>query len=111
MRFPFLALLIATVSCGAATAPDASSDKPKVSEATEGAQPDEVLAAYEGGTLTRADLKDYLGVTLIRLEADYRTQRFDAERNGLDEMLAEKLLEAEAVKTGAGTVEALLEKP
>jgi len=110
MRFSFLALIIATISCAAAPTPDGSSNNTPTAQAATGEDPNEVVAEFEGGSLTRADLNDYLGVTLIRLEAEYQTQRFDAERNGLDEMLAEKLLEAEAIKTGAGTVEVLLER-
>lgn len=108
MRIPMLTLLITTLSCGAATPSTTTEASPSVTQPV-GAGDDTVVASFDGGTLTRKALVDYLGVSLIRLEADYQTQKYDAERNGLNELLAEKLLEAEAARTGAASVDALLE--
>lgn len=110
MRLPMLTLLITTLSCGAAT-PSTPTPTKAASPVTQRADADDnaVVASFDGGTLTRKELVNYLGVSLIRLEADYQTQKYDAERNGLNELLAEKLLEAEAARTGAASVDALLQ--
>ncbi len=73
------------------------------------ASSDEVVVTWSGGQLTRGDLMEYTGVQLIQLEAKYLTERHDALRASLDEILSEKLLELEATAGGHKDVEALLE--
>jgi protein-disulfide isomerase len=70
--------------------------------------PGATVVTWDGGALTQGELQDYLGVQLIKLEAEYLTQRYEAERSGLDELLSEKLLEAEAAAGGYADVDALL---
>jgi protein-disulfide isomerase len=70
--------------------------------------PGATVVTWDGGSLSQGELRDYLGVQLIKLEADYLTQRYEAERVGLDEMLSEKLLEIEATAGGHADVDALL---
>jgi protein-disulfide isomerase len=75
------------------------------------ANPDEgVVAAWEGGSLTYADIKKDIAMDLLRLEADFLTNRYDAETAALDDQVNTRLLEAEAKKQGLADPGALLKK-
>jgi protein-disulfide isomerase len=101
MRPLCLFVLTLVLSCASAEPQaQATSDAPTSSS---------TVVTWKGGALTRAELKDYVGVELIRLEADYLSKAYEAERNGLDEVVSEKLLELEAVAGGHEDVDALLE--
>jgi len=74
-----------------------------------GATPrDAVVATWNGGTVTYGDLADELGVQLVQIEVEYLNGKYQAESQGLDQMVVTKILEAEAVAGGFGEVDALL---
>ena len=102
MKLALLALTIA--ACGSTT--------PAQSASTNGAAtpaPDTTpVATWSGGTITSSDLDDSIGVTLIKLEADFLKGQYEARQQGLDALLGERVLEAEAKSRGIETVEALL---
>lgn len=68
-----------------------------------------VVAAWSGGQLTYGELKQDIATELTRLEADYLTNRYDAEAAALDDRVNQAILEAEAKKQ-AIDVSALLKK-
>ncbi len=69
---------------------------------------DTVVGTWNGGTVTYGDLADELGVKLIQIEVEYLTNKYQTESQGLDQMLVEKILEAEAKAQGKPDVDALL---
>ncbi len=102
MRAFALLFFCLTLGCASATKTEVVSlDAPTGS--------DNVVVTWSGGQLTQGDLTEYAGVQLIQLEAKYLTERHDALRASLDEILSEKLLELEATAGGHKDVEALLE--
>ncbi len=101
MRPFVLFITILALSCGSVP-PAAEAIEEDPSDA------DKVVATWEGGQFTHSDLVGYVGVTLIQLEAEYLTQRHEALRGGLDEVISEKLLTLEAAAGGHADVEALL---
>jgi protein-disulfide isomerase len=85
------ALLIAIPGCGNA-APAGQATAPPQGPGARG----DVLATVDGVSITRAEVEDALGVTLAKVEE----QAYQLRRDQLDEMIATRLLEAEAKKRG-----------
>ena len=104
MKF-FFALLIA--ACGSTTPANSASEtaKTKTDATTEAPV---TVATWSGGTISSADLDDTIRTNLIKLEADFVTGQHEARQQGLDALIGEKVLEAEAAKRGVEGVEALL---
>jgi len=71
--------------------------------------PDTVVATWKGGQITYGDLQKELGAHLIQQEVEYLTQRYSTESQGVDQLLVQKLVEAEAAKRGVET-EALIKE-
>jgi protein-disulfide isomerase len=101
---PFSIIFLGLILSCASAQPEAKATNDGAAE-----DPSASVVTWEGGSLTRAQLADHVGVKLIQLEADYLSQRYEAERGGIDEVLSEKLLELEAVAGGHADVDALLE--
>ena len=80
MKLAILALIVA--ACGSTTpAQSASTDgAATASDATP-------VATWSGGTITSSDLDDSIGVTLIKLEADFLKGQHEARQQGLDALL------------------------
>ena len=100
---PFLALVACGGSSGSATAgapavaPAAAS--PVASQGAIAATASGTsIAAWEGGALTYGDIAGPIKGSLTKLEADYLTSRYETETQALDQVLNDKLLEAEAKK-------------
>lgn len=74
-----------------------------------GAAP-EMVASWDGGTIKYSDFSQEMAPKLARLEADFLTQRYDAESSALDEKINDAILKAEAQKLGLADVEALLKQ-
>jgi protein-disulfide isomerase len=92
-RFIFLSAVIAVAGC-ADTKPSAAQEPSAASGA--------VLATVNGTAITESDVRAALGSELARLEG----QVYDLKRQQLDELIAERLLDAEAARRGV-TREAL----
>jgi protein-disulfide isomerase len=90
----------AAPSAPAAAPAAASSDTPR----------DTVVATWNGGKVTYGDLADELGVQLVQIEVEYLNSKYQAESQGLDQLVVTKLLEAEAAATGKADVDALLKE-
>lgn len=69
--------------------------------------PDTVVATWEGGQLTYGDLLEAAGPRLMQMEVEYLTQRYTTESQVVDQLLVERLVEAEATRRGVDT-EALI---
>ncbi len=69
----------------------------------------EVVASWTGGQITAAELRDKTAAEEASLLKDFRTERYDLRTRTLDELIADKLLEAEAARKGLPSVDALLE--
>jgi predicted DsbA family dithiol-disulfide isomerase len=61
-----------------------------------GGQEPEVLATIEGESVTLADLREYAGDDLDQLEVQYRRARSKLIQAGLDQLLRQRVIEAEA---------------
>ncbi|MCK6502200.1 DsbA family protein [Myxococcota bacterium] len=72
-----------------------------------GADPSQVVATWQGGQLTYGDLQTSMGPRLVQMEVEYLTNRYSTESQGVEQLLVEKLVEAEASKRGMDT-EALI---
>lgn len=99
MRFSSLFLFLCTLSCSTTTPSTASEVTPKDNGP---------VATWEGGTLTQTELDEGVGLELIRMEAEYLNERYQAQRNGLDAIVGEKILEAEVKSRNLADVSALL---
>jgi protein-disulfide isomerase len=88
----------------------ASTSQPAVAaSAALGATPsDTVVATWKGGSVTYGDLAEELGVQLVQIEVEYLNGKYQAESQGLDQLVVTKLLEAEAAAVGLADVDALL---
>ena len=75
-----------------------------------GLAPDTVVATWDGGQVTYGELTEELGVKLVQIEVEYLTNKYNAESQGLDQMVVTKLLEAEAGAAGKPDVETLLKE-
>ena len=73
-----------------------------------GLAPDAVVASWNGGQITYGELTEELGVKLVQIEVEYLTNKYNAESQGLDQLVIGKLLEAEATAAGKADVETLL---
>lgn len=62
--------------------------------------PDTVVATVGSETVTVAQLDEHLKAQLQQLQDSYQKQKFQMRRQGLDQMLMEKLIKAEAAKKG-----------
>jgi len=67
------------------------------------------VATWSEGSVSVEELDESLQTELLKLEADYVSSRYDARLQGLEAMISEKILEAEAAKRGLADVTALLE--
>lgn len=65
-----------------------------------GMSDDAVVARWKDGTITYGDLKTAAGAQLIQMEIEYLTNRYQAESQAADQLLVEKLVEAEATRRG-----------
>jgi protein-disulfide isomerase len=92
-----LVLVIAIPGCG-----NAAQDTPSQASAQSPTR-NEVLATVDGVAITRAEVEDALGATLAKVEE----QAFQMRKDQLDELIAARLLEAEAKKRGIA-VDALI---
>jgi protein-disulfide isomerase len=95
-----VALLIAIPGCGNA-APAGQAPAQPQAPASRG----QVLATVNGVAITRAEVEDALGASLAKVEE----QAYELRRDQLDEMIATRLLEAEA-KTRGITVDQLVDQ-
>lgn len=67
-----------------------------------------VVASWNGGSLTYADLTGTIKNDLTKLEADYLTTRYDTETQAMEAHIAEAVLDLEAKKRGLASADALL---
>lgn len=69
-----------------------------------------VVATWEGGSLPYADVQDGLKTQISKMEADYLTQRYEAESGYVEQKVNEAILTAEAKKQGLADSDALLKR-
>ena len=91
----FFALLIA--ACGSTTPANSAPEAAKTNSGTKTEAP-VTVATWSGGTVSSADLDDSIRTNLIKLEAEFVTGQHEARQQGLDALIGEKVLEAEAAK-------------
>ena len=92
-------LLVAAAACGNNAQGEPPADAPGRQHAGE------VVAVVDGHEITSADLDAALGVTLAKIEEQAHALR----KQGVEELIAQKLLDAEAKRRGVG-LDALVEK-
>ena len=71
---------------------------------------DTVVVTWEGGSLSYAKATEPVQGKLKQMLGDYLTEKYQLERQALDQALSEQLLEAEYKKQGLGSIEELLKK-
>ena len=67
-----------------------------------------VVAAWNGGSLTYAELTKDVASQVTKLEVDYLTQRFDTETDGMNDKVNQAILALEATKRKLANADALL---
>jgi len=97
---PVFALLVAIPGCGNAHSQQAPPASANASQAS--VSPD-VVATVDGQTITAADLEETTAASVAKLEE----QVYQIKRDRLDELIADRLLTAEAKRRGI-TVDALV---
>lgn len=70
--------------------------------------PDTVVANWDGGQITYGELADSVRNQVTQMEVEYLTNRHNAEKGALEQMMIEALLEAEAKARGLDGAEALM---
>lgn len=75
---------------------------------SKGTDPAAVVATWNGGQLTYADVEKDVKSQLIKLEVDYLTNRYQTESQATEQAVMKAVLEAEAKAKGAADVDALL---
>jgi protein-disulfide isomerase len=89
---------VAALACGGArptqggTAPAGSAAQPS--------DPKAPVAKYEGGTVTAGELDDLLKKDLAKLENDHQQKLYELRKNGLDALIAKRLVEKKAKAEG-----------
>lgn len=104
---PAALLLLSLAACGQSQDPTqtpAAAPGPSAAAAAATSQTgmtdDAVIASFDGGKVTYGELKEAIGSRLIQMEVEYLTQRYQAESGAAEQLLVEKLVEAEAAKRG-----------
>src|SRR4051812_15702408 len=90
-------------SVAAAGPPPAAAHAPASTTANDG-----VVATWQGGSLTYGEVEKDIDLDLIKMQADYMTNRYEAESQALDSKVNDALLAAEAKKRGLADKDALL---
>jgi protein-disulfide isomerase len=91
-------LLVAAVACG-----NNAQGEPPAGAAAAQRSPGDVVAVVDGHEITNADLNAALGLSLAKLEEQAHALR----KQGIEELIAQKLIDAEATRRGV-TVDALV---
>lgn len=97
-----------TVSAIPEAAARAPASKPSAGSSGDIA-PETVVATWSGGQLTYADVEKMIRADLVKLQSEYLTNRYSTQSDALDNMVLEKLLEAEVKKRGLADTNALIE--
>jgi protein-disulfide isomerase len=95
-------LVVAVAACGSTSRSSAQNGS---GNKTTGSGVDEVVATVEGQPITASDVRKALGQNLAKLEE----QAYQLKRQQIDELIADKLLAAEAARRGV-TVDALIDR-
>lgn len=70
--------------------------------------PDTVVASWDGGKITYGELEGQIRNQVTQMEVEYLTNRHNAEKSALEQMMIEALLEEEAKARGLDGAEALM---
>ncbi len=92
------------VACAGGTS--VAGDKTPSAAATPAAT--EIVAQWQGGSLTTQDLAEQLGNQLIASEVQYLTERHQMQSQALEMMVMERLLQAEVQRRSLSSVDQLL---
>ncbi len=108
------AILVLALACEQGSAPAAqaapAAGAPAAPASGDAGEPpdDAVVATWDGGRVTMGDVREEANIQLIRLEAEYLTNRHQVESNALDNVLIGRLLDEEAKAKGYPDKNALL---
>jgi protein-disulfide isomerase len=102
-RLVALSLTVALAACGSSR-PAQTGGKAEPAE-----DPKAVVAKFEGGTVTRAELDELVKKDLKRMDEEHQQQRYELQRRAADQLLMRKVLEAKAKAQGV-TPEQLVEQ-
>ncbi len=101
------ALVVGAAGCGSSSSPgDAHAGRKN----TDGDASEQVVATWEGGQVTMADLEEDVGARLVTMEQEFQLQRYEMLSRALDGAVDDALLEAEAEARKLPDVRALLTK-
>ena len=101
-------LLLALVACqekpatAGSTQVAPSGPAPAAATAPAGTAAAEVVASWTGGSLSYADASKDISISLLQMQGEYLSNRYDAEMNAVDEKGNKSVAEQEASLFGAG---------
>lgn len=98
-RLSILTALTALFACNDAASVETKPAAP-VAVADAASAQDSVVATWNGGSITDAQLQAKIGGQLTSMEVEYLTNRYQAITQGAEQLIVEQLLEAEAKKVG-----------
>ena len=111
--------LLFFLACGQSTTeqaaqPQANATTPQAQVAVASPAPqliadDTVVATWNGGQLNYGEGTLSIKGQLTQMEAEYLSGRYQLEKNSVEQIAIDKILEAEATATGKANVEALME--
>jgi protein-disulfide isomerase len=108
-------LLLALVACqekpatAGSTQVAPSGPAPAAATAPAGTAAAEVVASWTGGSLSYADASKDISISLLQMQGEYLSNRYDAEMNAVDEKVNKSVAELEAKKRNI-TLEELMKK-
>jgi len=112
---PFLVLLALTAceqptdaGTAAAKAPAAAAAPAAAPAAAGDIDDSTVVSSWNGGQLTYGELKKEIAPALIQAEVEYLTNKWQTQMGAADQIVTEKLLDAEAKKRGLGDINGLI---
>ena len=124
MRLSPLLLMFAFTACEGATKNDAAAAPkapvsdllpPPPAEGAAGAPVDNdmpadtVIATWDGGQITYGDIASSISNDMVKAKVEYLSTKYSTQNDALENLLLEKLLDAEAKKRGMADASALIE--
>lgn len=110
-----LTSLLFFLACGETTVEQASTpNTPQAQVAVASPAPqliadDTVVASWNGGQLNYGDGTKSVKGQLTQMEAEYLSNRYQLERNSVEQIAIDKILEMEAAASGKADIEALMQ--
>jgi protein-disulfide isomerase len=100
LRNAGLVAVLALAACARPQAPAGAGPQAAGSSAPQREDPNQVVAQWGDQKITLAELDESLQEELTELEREMRDKKFETRKNGLEELIAKRLVGAEATRRG-----------